>query len=90
MISKRKLKKEIDGICTILFAECASKMLLCENADKENIEAIISSIMAINDNYIRRISHPEPGMKPKEYFKDLIDSFNKEIGEIIDNIESIN
>jgi len=44
----------------------------------------------MNDDYTRRISHPEPGIEKKAYFKDLIGAFNREVDEIIDHITSIN
>ena len=90
MTSKRKLKKQINDICSILLAECFAKLIECENSNEENIDAILKSIMTMNDDYTRRISHVEPGMKPNEYFKDLINSFNTHVDEIIDNITSIN
>ena len=43
----------------------------------------------IQNDYVNRISHPEPGMEKKEYFKDLIDNFNKQTSEIIDQIASL-
>ena len=78
MTSKRKLKKEINEICTVLLAECFAKL------------SLLKSIMTMNDDYTRRISHPEPGIEKKAYFKDLIGAFNKEVDEIIDHITSIN
>jgi hypothetical protein len=46
------------------------------------------SIVKIHNNYISRISHPEPGMKAKDYFKDLREKYSAEIGEILDQINS--
>lgn len=89
MSNKRDLKKAINGICAELFTECASATLYCDKEQRENGEALLSSIVAINDNYIRRISHPEPGIADKTYFKDLISNFNKEASAIVDQISTI-
>jgi len=39
-------------------------------------------------DFISRISHPEPGMKPKEYYKDLKDKFAAQASDILDQIIS--
>lgn len=88
MSNKRDLKKVINGICSELFAECISSSLYSSKIDKENLDAMLKSIIMMNSNYIRRISHPEPGMKSKTYYKNLIEDFNKEISELIDQISA--
>lgn len=89
MSNKRELKKAIRNICSELFGECASATLYCENEQKENGEALLTSIVAMNNNFICRVSHPEPGMKQNEYFKKLIQDFNKQASAIVDQISTI-
>lgn len=86
MSNKKDLKQAINAICRDLFAECVASSLYNGKPDEENTKALLSSILSINDDFVRRISHPEPGMKPKEYYRHLIDDFNKQVGEIIDHI----
>ena len=88
MTNKRDLKKAINRICCDMFAECAAYSLY--NSDKkENISAILTAILMMHNNHIRRVSHPEPGMKPKDYYKDLTEKFNAQIDEISDQIAGI-
>lgn len=89
MSNKRELKKAIRNICADLFTECASATLYCEPEQKENGEALLTSIVAMNSNYICRVSHPEPGMKHRDYFKNLIQDFNKQASAIVDQIQTI-
>lgn len=89
MSNKRELKKAIRNICTTLFTECASATLYCEPEQKENGEALLTSIVAMSNNYVCRVSHPEPGMKKRAYFKNLIKDFNKETEGIVDQISTI-
>lgn len=89
MSNKRELKKAIRNICTRLFTECASAAMYCEPEQKENGEALLASIIQTSNNYVSRVSHPEPGMSGKKYYKDLIDNFNKEVSGIIDQISTI-
>ncbi|MGM9704967.1 MAG: hypothetical protein ACI3YB_03140 [Prevotella sp.] len=90
MANKRDLKHAINGVCNDLFAECVATVHYGNKSNSENIGAILISIVTINNEYIRRVSHPEPGMKAKTYFKDLISNFNKQALEILDQIGSFN
>ena len=90
MSSKRDLKRTINYVCSDLFAECVAASLYSGKPEKEDIDALLASILTMHDQYVRRLSHPEPGMKANTYFKNLISQFNKEISEIIDQISNIN
>ena len=72
MANKRDLKRTIHYVCGDLLAECVAASLYGEKPEKENIDALLTSILALQNQYIKRVSHPEPGMKQKDYFKDLI------------------
>lgn len=89
MTNKRDLKKTINYICSDLFAECVAASLYGEKTEKENVDALMTSILVIHSSYIRRISHPEPGFPAKKYYQDLIDNFNKEVSEVIDQIANL-
>ncbi|MGN1376683.1 MAG: hypothetical protein ACI4V5_09010 [Prevotella sp.] len=84
MANKRELKKSIRMVCCDLLSECVAMSLYDGKKEADNINAIISSIFSIYGNSISRVSHPEQGMPPKLYFKDLRDKFEQEICEIID------
>jgi hypothetical protein len=86
MANKRSLKHSINLVCGDLFAEAVAASLYGNGQQKENCEAVFYSIIRLENNYISRISHVEPGMKPKQYFKDLRELFTKEANEIIDQI----
>ena len=53
------------------------------------MEALIHSIVKLQGEYIRRISHVEPGMPAKKYFRILADSFTRDVNEIIDQINNL-
>lgn len=89
MTNKKDLKQTINNICSDLFAECVAASLYSGNPDKDNVNALLTSILSINDDYVRRISHPEPGMEPKAYYKHLTEEFNKQVNEIIDQIGNL-
>ena len=47
---------------------------------------MLSNILAMHGNYICRVSHPEPGLTAKTYYNDLINRFNAETEEMVNNI----
>jgi hypothetical protein len=89
MANKRTLKHAIKLICGELFAECVAASLYGPTNIEGNSNALLFSIIRMQDNYVRRISHPEPGMKAEKYYKDLKEKFNAEIDDIINQINSL-
>lgn len=89
MANKRQLKHAIKLICEDLFAECVAASLYGPENNDENFEALLFSIIKMQDNYISRVSHPEPGMKAGKYFKDLREKFNAEVNDVINQINNL-
>ncbi len=89
MTNRKDLKRTINYICSELFAECIAASLYGGQQDKQNTEALLTSILRINDDFVKRISHPEPGMPKKKYFQVLIHDFNEQVSEIIDQISNV-
>ena len=89
MPNRKDLKSTINSICSDVFAECVAMSLYHGNAHEDNVEALLKSILAIRNDFISRISHPEPGMKKKVYFDHLANSFAEQISEVIDQISNL-
>ena len=87
MANKRTLKKAITAICEELFAEGVA-IALYGPRPKKDVEALLFSIGKMQNNYITRVSHPEPGMSAKAYYQDLRDKFGAEVSEIMDQLNS--
>ena len=87
MSNKRSLKRTINLICEEIFAECVAASLYGNSGD--NSEALIYSILKMQSDFICRISHPEPGMPAKKYYKKLKEDFIAQASDIIDQINSI-
>lgn len=86
MANKRVLKKAIHGVCDDLFAEAVALMHYGEKGQKENAKAQLYAIAKMEDECIRRVSHPEPGMKANAYFKDLREKFAAQLSDIVDQM----
>ena len=87
MASKRLLKQRINLISEELFAECVAASLYGQNRD--SAEALIYSTIKMRNNYIRRISHPEPGITAKAYYKDLKEKFAAQASELLDQLNNL-
>ena len=86
MMNKRSLKKAINAVSDQLFANAVAVSLYGSNRNAENDEALINSIITMREDFVSRISHPEPGMKKQAYYKDLRDKFISQAQEIADQI----
>ena len=86
MANKRTLKHSINLVCEELFAECIASSLY--DAGGDNCEAILYSIVKLQSDFICRISHPEPGMPAKKYFKKLREDFIAQASDIVDQINN--
>ncbi len=86
MHNKRALKHSINLICEELLAECLAASLYGHNTD--GAKALIFTVVKLRDDFIRRISHPEPGMPPKVYFKKLREDFVAHASDTLDHINT--
>jgi hypothetical protein len=86
MANKRTLKRAIHSICEDLFAEAIAVSLYGTKGQQGNAEALLFSILKVEDEFIRRTSHPEPGLSAKAYFDDLKENFKVQVSEIIDQL----
>ena len=89
MANKRTLKHAINIICEELLAEAVAASLYGNEQRKDSADTIFSSILRLGNDYVSRISHVEPGMKPKLYFKDLRENFARDVDEIVDQINNL-
>ena len=85
MANKKSLKLTINLICEELFAECVAASLYGQNRD--SAEALIFSTLKMQADFISRISHPEPGMPAKVYYKKLREDFATNASEIMDHLK---
>lgn len=89
MANKRNLKRNINDVCGELFTEVVAASQFGDKVGQEDVKALLASVLVIHSDYIRRVSHIEPGMKPKTFFKALSVEFNKQVSEIIDQVANL-
>ena len=81
MAKRRELKKNVNYIAGELFSECLT--------DKKKADELMVEIMKMQDEFISRISHTEPG-NVKGFYKKFRSDFNAKVNEIIDAIAKLN
>lgn len=90
MANRRTIKRDINAICRNLMAECLALSLYDSKAGAENIAVLFVTIFKMKREFIRRVSHVEPGIKAKVYFKDFHEKFNNQVCDIIDQMNNMN
>ena len=86
MASKKNLKKVIGYISSELLSQAIFVSLNSER-NIEEWNTIFTRILVMNNDYIARISHKQPGMSAKDYFNAHSTSFNNEAKEIVADIQ---
>lgn len=88
MASRRDLKRDISYVIGDIFTECLIYKELVPGTDKDEAEKLIVDLLRIDNEFITRISHTEPG-NAKQYYRALIKDFQKEISEVIDKLTKL-
>ena len=89
MASRRNLKKSVNFIIGELFAECLVNRMYVPNTDKEKADQLMGRILTIQNEFLARISHTEPG-NVKGFYKKLHSDFTKEVNEVISDLTKLN
>ncbi len=88
MAKRKDLKKNINYICSELFAECVALSLYKLNVKQEDIDNLMTRILLMQDEFISRISHTEPG-NAKGFYKRLCSDLNEQTNDIINAISQL-
>jgi len=88
MANKRDIKKDINYLSGELFAE----VIACTHYTKVNqqdADNVMLNILHMQDDLICRVSHIQPGMKAKVFFKKLRSDMLATTEEIVDQINAL-
>lgn len=86
MASRKNLKKVIGYISSELLSQA---IYVAVNSDREPAEwnQLFENIIRLNNDYVARVSHKQPGMSAKKYFDTLCTSFNEDAKAIVAEIQ---
>jgi len=87
MASRKDLKKVVRSITSELFivAYCKGKEL----GKADQTAEVLKDIIDVEEDFIARISHTEPGQKAKAYYAVFKKDFDERVSGIIDKIEQL-
>ena len=85
MANRRRLKKEINNICSDLMLAI---VLQDKPQSTEKLESIVEEILALNVEFVKRISHTEPGSVRLFYAK-LRQEFSEKVQNIYDLLSQV-
>lgn len=83
MAKRKELKKKVNYISSELFMECLVNKLYVPGTDKDKADQLMSEVLNMQNDFLSRISHTEPG-NAKGYYKKLQADFDAKVQEIID------
>ena len=89
MANKRQLKKTINMVTGDLLVECIAPKYINKVSRQEDVDNVMVGILRMQDDFICRVSHPEPGMPAKQYFKALRDDLAKQADAIVNQLYAI-
>lgn len=87
MANKRDLKKSINYIASELFLECLVIKAI-KKADDAKSDEILADILNLQNEFLARTNHPQPGCV-KAYYRKLHNDFADAIDVIIGKIQAL-
>lgn len=87
MANRKSLKKQINYIVECMYAELCFYSV-APNSNKEKIADALTKIIQLQEEYIKRISHVEPG-NTKAFFKQLKNEFDTQVDLILKDFDSL-
>jgi len=89
MASKKNLKKNVNYIIGDLFTECWVQYNYVSGTNKESAKNLMTKILMTQNDFVTRISHPEPG-NIKGFYKKFRSDFNAQVNSLIEELGKLN
>ena len=86
-MKRRLLKKQVNYIAGELFAECVVLTQVVPGIDEKKVDDLMTRILYMQDDFISRISHTQPG-NVKGHYKKSHEDLNKEIQVASDELNT--
>lgn len=87
-MKRREFKKQLQFITSEVFAECVAISAYSKD-HKNEAQDLMVQVLLIHDDFTSRVTHVEPGIKPKAYFKALREDLATKIMNIVESMQSL-
>ncbi|MBQ8866940.1 MAG: hypothetical protein IJ013_04375 [Bacteroidaceae bacterium] len=87
-MKRRTLKKQVNYIAGELFAECVVLAKVVPGVDMQKVDDLMTRILYMQDEFISRISHTQPG-NVKGFYKAFRSDLQAQVDAIIDEIGNL-
>lgn len=87
-MKRRILKKQVNYIVGELFAECVVLSKVIPGIDGQKVDELMARVLYMQDEFISRISHTQPG-NVKGFYKAFRADFQAQVDAIIDEIGNL-
>ncbi len=87
-MKRRDIKKDINSLCGDLFAECIAILQYKKEANKNDVENVMLTILQMQNDMISRLSHVEPG-STRLFFRKLRNDLIARTGDIVEQIKAL-
>ena len=87
-MKRRILKKQVNYIAGELFAECVVLSKVVPGVDSQKVDELMARILYMQDEFISRISHTQPG-NVKGFYKAFRADFQTQVDAMIDEIGNL-
>ena len=87
MANKRDLKKSINYVVGDLFQECII-LNMFKKADKAKVDEVLTDVLDLQNEFLARANHPQPG-SVKAYYSKLYSDFGDGVEAIIKKMQAM-
>lgn len=87
-MKRREIKKDINSLCGDLFAECVALLQYKKDANKNDVENVMLTILQMQNDMISRLSHVEPG-STRLFFRKIREDLLARTEDIVEQIKAL-
>lgn len=87
-MKRREIKKDINSLCGDLFAECVALLQYKKDANKNDVENVMLTILQMQNDMINRLSHVEPG-STRLFFRKMREDLLARTEDIVEQIKAL-
>ena len=86
-MKRRELKKSVKFITDNVVVDCIAATLNGDEKQRQQATELLPTLLRIQSDFVSRFSHVEPGIKARDYFKNLKIGLVKELNLAAEHLD---